>query len=220
MVFSFFRGGDSALDHVERQVTAMLNDCRHSFDVAMGALVSDADVGPMGDDVRATDLRINEAEETVRRELVVHSAVHGGGDSPVVLTYLLIVKKLERVGDQAKNVFDLAAEGVRFSGADDFDRFVTFRERISRMFVDTSTILLRQDQEWAHRFVAEAQESMDTFDALVNELINSDSTASYAVPRALLFRYLKRICANLQSTVATVVEALDHTEILGSDVDE
>ena len=218
MVFSFFRGGDSGLDQVERQVTAMLNDCRHSFDLAMGALVTDGDIAPVGQDVRATDLRINEAEEAVRRELVVHSAVHGGSDSPILLTYVLIVKKLERVGDQAKNIYDLAAEGVRFSGADDYDQFLAWREQISRQFVDASTILLQQDTEWANRYLGEARALMDTFDALVNGLITSDAPASVAVPRALLYRYLKRIVANLSGAVETVVHTLDHGEF--DDLDE
>lgn len=221
MVFSFFRGGDSGLEHVERHVNAMLNDCRHSFDVAMGALLTDADIGPLGEDVRSTDVRINRAEEKVRRELVVHSSVHGGSDSPVVLTYLLIVKKLERVGDQAKNIFDLADEGVRFSDADDYDRFIRYREEISRMFVDAAAILLQQDAPGARRFLDGAQALMDEFDDLVNDLINSDTPASYAVPRALLWRYLKRICANVASAVSTVVETLDHSEYPGAaDLDE
>lgn len=220
MVFSFFRGGDSGLEHVERQVTGMVNDCRHSYDVAMSALITDADVAPLNDDVRATDRRINETEENVRRELVVHSAVHGSTDVALVLTYLLIVKKLERVGDQAKNIFDLADEGVRFTDAPDYERFVEFREQVSRLFGDGIEILMSQDVEDATEYRQRAEVLMDTFDDLVNELIRSDEPASFAVPRALLWRYLKRIVANLTGAVVTVVEAIDHGEYESADVDE
>ena len=57
---------------------------------------------------------------------------------------------------------------------------------------------------------------MDTFDRLVNELIHSDERASYAVPRAMLFRYLKRIVANVLNVVMTMTDEIDG----GVDLDE
>jgi hypothetical protein len=209
VVFEFFRGGDNGLDQIEREVAAMLTDGRHSFDVAMSALISDGDIRGLGEEVRATDLRINRAEETVRRALVVHSAVHRGIDVTVELAYLLIVKKLERVGDQAKNLFDLADEGVRFNNADDYDQFLAHRDQISHMFGEAAEVLVHQEPVAARDFVARAQVLMDTFDRGVNQFLHSEAPASYAVPRALLYRYLKRIVANLSGAVLTVIDPID-----------
>ena len=209
MVLRFFQSGESALDHIEREVLGMIGSCRHSFDLAMSALVSDADITPVGDEVRATDREINGVEETVRRELVVHMAVSGSDDIGAVLGFLLVVKKLERVGDQAKNVFDLAAEGVRFSGAEDYDRFVDFRNQVSAVFADAMAVLSHPDEADPTTMIERSQVLMDTFDGLVNELIHSDVPASYAVPRAMLFRYLKRIVANLASVVTTMTDGVD-----------
>jgi phosphate transport system protein len=218
MVFSFFRGGDEGLEHVQHEIVSMVNECRHSFDLAMSALVTDADIEPIGDEVRATDRKINGIEERVRRELVVHTAVRGGADVGAVLASLLIVKKLERVGDQAKNVFDLADEGVRFSGADDYDRFIDFRTRVSQLFADTAAALAEPDAAEVAAIDARANELMGTFDDLVNALIHDDGPASYAVPRAMLFRYLKRICANLTGVATTGVEGIDRST--ENDLDE
>ena len=209
MVLRFFQSGESSLDHIEREVLGMIGSCRHSFDLAMSALVSDADITPVGEEVRATDREINGVEETVRRELVVHMAVTGSDDIGAVLGFLLVVKKLERVGDQAKNVFDLAAEGVRFSGAEDYDRFVEFRNQVSTTFADAITVLSDPDGADTTTMIERSQVLMDTFDRLVNELIHSDVPASYAVPRAMLFRYLKRIVANLASVVTTMTDGVD-----------
>ena len=52
---------------------------------------------------------------------------------------------------------------------------------------------------------------MTTFDGLVNALIHADAPARYAVPRAMLFRYLKRICANLTSVATTAATGIDRT---------
>jgi phosphate transport system protein len=221
VVFEFFRGGDRGLDQIEREVASMLTDGRHSFDVAMSALISEGDIAPLGEEVRATDQRINQAEESVRRSLVVHSAVHRGIDVSVELAYLLIVKKLERVGDQTKNLFDLADEGVRFNGADDHDRFLHYRDQISHMFAEAARLLVDQEQEACDAFVRRAQAFMDEFDRGVNQFLHSDAPASYAVPRALLYRYLKRIVANLAGAVLAVVEPIDRrSRAAAPDIDE
>jgi phosphate uptake regulator len=209
MVLRFFQSGETALEHIEHEVVGMIGSCRHSFDLAMGALVTDADIGPIGEEVRANDRQINGVEETVRRELVVHMAVTGSDDIGAVLGFLLVVKKLERVGDQAKNVFDLADEGVRFSRVDDYDRFVTFRNEVSSLFADAIDVLGDRHDADPEPYVDRCQELMDTFDRLVNELIHTDEPGSYAVPRAMLFRYLKRIVANLASVVTTMTDGVD-----------
>jgi phosphate uptake regulator len=214
MVLSFFRGGgDNALEHIEAEIASMLGDCRHSFDLAMGALVTDADVGPIGEEVRATDRRINGIEESVRRELVVHTSVQGGADVALVLSFLLVVKKLERVGDQAKNVFDLAGEGVRFSGADDYDRFVELRNQVSGLMGEAATLLASGDEAAAAGFTERCQVLMDDLDANVNRLMHSDEPARHAVPRAMLFRYCKRIIANISGVVTTLTRPLDRRDL-------
>ena len=217
MVLEFFRNADDGLSHVENEVRVMIASCRHSFDLAMGALVSDADIAPVADEVRATDQRINQIDHTVRRELIVHTAVQGGSDVGAVLSLLLIVKKLERVGDQCKNILTLAEEGVRFSQADDYDRFVEFRTRCSQVFSDAQE-LLAEDEPALDDFVEGSLAIMDECEELVTELLHSEKPGSYAVPRAMLFRYLKRMVANVLGTVVTMVEGVDR--IGGEDLDE
>lgn len=217
MVLSFFRGSESALDHVESEVLVMIGSCRHEFDLAMSALVTDADIAPIAEEVRATDERVNSIEETVRRELVVHSAVSGGQDVGAVLSLLLIVKKLERVGDQCKNILNLAEQGVRFSGADDYDRFVEYRTRTSKVFSDVQEMLGAEEPD-VPPLVDEVTTLMEDCESLVNELMHSDQPGSYAVPRAMLFRYLKRTVANLLGSVVTLTEGVDRPG--GEDLDE
>ena len=113
MVMSFFRKGDGGLDTIAAHTVSMLAEARHSFDLSSMALLSGADVNAVADDVRATDDRINQAEQDLRGELVVHVSVHGSDDIGEVLGYTLLIKKIERIGDQAKNILDLAEEGAQ-----------------------------------------------------------------------------------------------------------
>ncbi len=217
MVLEFFRNTDDGLDQVENEVRVMIASCRHSFDLAMSALVSDADIEPVAAEVRATDDRINQIEENVRRELIVHTAVQGGADVGAVLALLLIVKKLERVGDQCKNILRLAEEGIRFSRADDYDQFVSYRTRCSKVFSDAQE-LLAQDEPDTSALVDDSLALMDECEEIVTELLHSDQPGSYAVARAMLYRYLKRMVANVLGTVVTMVEGVDR--IGDADLDE
>jgi phosphate uptake regulator len=210
MVMNFFRGASDGLEQVESEVAVMLASCRHSFDLAMSTLVTDADIAPLGDEIRSTDSKINAIEENVRRELLVHSAVQGGSDVGAVLSLLLVVKKLERVGDQAKNILNLAEAGVRFSGADDYDRFVAYRSRVSALFADAQTLLGQTDPDIA-AFVDGGTSLMDECEAVVISFLHDEGPGSYAVPRAMLFRYLKRTVANILGTIVTTVDGVDRT---------
>lgn len=217
MVLSFFRGDDGAIDTIDRQVTEMLVACRHSFDLATSALLAGDEITLVGEDVRETDRRVNQLEADVRRELVVHAAVHGGADIGVVLTSLLVVKKLERVGDQCKNIFDLADEGIRITDGDR-EEFEHDRRLVSNLFGEAVEVLVARDEEAIGEYTERAASEMARFDRRVNELLSSDEPSSWGVPRAMLARYLKRIVANLDGCARTIVAPLDRSE--HDDLDE
>jgi phosphate transport system protein len=213
MVLAFFKGSDEGgLEHIETQIIGMLADCRHTFDVAMGALIGGGDPQAVGDDVGHTDQRINDTEQRIRRELVIHASVHGTQDVPTVLNYILVTKKLERIGDQHKNIFDLALEGVSFVGADDLDRLVVYKDTISTMFGEVSQILTEQDLDAARELMERGDAMLDEFDDLVVEQVHARTDASQAVPRALLYRYLKRVVANLANVTSSIVSPVDQLD--------
>lgn len=212
MVFDFLRGGPSSMEAVDRELTAMLADCRHTFDLAMAALDAGGDIGAVAEDIRTTDERINAAEEDVRRLLVVHVSVRGGEDVGLVLADLLIVKKLERIGDQHKNILDLAEEGVRLTGAADHADIQALRHEVSEMFATTSHVLTSLDLSAADALEDRATELRHLLESRIRELIHSDVPASHAVPRALLYRYLKRIVANLAGVVLIVRDGIGRIE--------
>jgi len=210
MVMSFFRRSseESGIEQIAHQTISMLGDARHSFDLASTVLLSGADPKSVGADIAATDERINAAEQRLRSELVVHVAVRGGGDIGLVLGYTLLLKKIERIGDQAKNIFELAAEGVSLAGSDDIDEFVAHRQEISRMYVEAADLLASQDAESANDFLRRSFALNDLCGSKVHEYMHSERPGSWAVPRAILYRYWKRIVANLAGIVTTAIEPL------------
>ena len=212
MVMSFFRRpDDSGIDHIEAQVQRMVTDARHTFDLAMNA-VTGGSVASVADEVRRTDRQINVTEMEIRRELVVHFSVHAGGDATEMLVFMNMVKDLERIGDYNKNVFDLAEEGVSFAEADDLERILGFRDEISSRIALMGEILTVRDEERARAYIARSDELRREFDTLVNGLIHSTEPALHAVPRALLYRFLKRITAHSLNVVTAVIMPVDRLD--------
>ena len=206
MVLSFFRRGESGMEHVTAQVVSMLGDARHAFDAATTAVLAGVDPELVAADIRDTDERINRAELALRRELVVHVAVNGASDIGEVLGYTLLIKKVERIGDQAKNIFDLALEGVSLAGAPDVGEFVESQRAISTLFGDVAALLSDPDPDALAELKARADRMRVAEEAHIRELVHSPEPGHWAVPRAILHRYLKRIVANLAGIALMVGE--------------
>ena len=121
MVMEFFKGGsDKPLEEIESLIVQMLNDNRHTFDLAFNALLGGTGAKVVGKEVRKSDKRVNRAEREVRRRLIVHAAVAGERmDLPRILIAMSIVKDAERIGDQCKNIWDIANAGIDLSTAED-----------------------------------------------------------------------------------------------------
>jgi len=210
MVMSFFKKSESGLEVIAHRTIAMLADARHSFDLASAAVLSGADPESVAQDIRTTDEHINNAEQALRGELVTHVAVHGTADIGSVLSYTLLIKKIERIGDQAKNILDLAEEGVSLVGEEDISELIEVRRVISSMFAEAADLMAETTTEQARDFYDRATKLRHSIENKIRDYMHSEEPGSYAVPRAVLYRYWKRIVANLAGVVTGVTEPLQN----------
>ena len=212
MVMTFFRrgDGDSGLDQITARTVSMVSDARHSFDLASTALLSGASVDVVGEDVRQTDDRINIAEQELRGQLVVHVSVQGSGDIGEVLGLILLIKKIERIGDQAKNILYLAEDGADLSEADDLETLIGYRRTISEMLREAAEILSAGDEDGAASLRARSNDLQRELQDHIRSFMHSAEPGSEVVPRAILYRYWKRIVANIAGVVSTATEPLQH----------
>ncbi len=192
----------------------MLGDARHSFDLATLALLTKTDWASVESDIRATDQRINHTEQELRSELVVHVTIQGAADIGTVLGMILLLKKIERIGDQAGNVLDLAESGVQLSDQADTDALLAERGIISTMFGEAVEMLSDPDDERIDDFAERCQSLADTQQARIEECLHSALPGKDVVPRAIYYRYLKRIIANLVGIVRTANEPLPTIDYL------
>ena len=214
MVLSFFSKSSGGLDHIVSKSVGMLGDARHSFDLATLALLTDTDASAVDADIRDTDQRINQTEQELRAELVVHVTVQGSTDIGSVLGLILLLKKIERVGDQAKNVLDLAQSGVGLAHEDDTEAMLAERGIISTMFGEAAELLAEPDEARLEELSTRGGALLDEHQAKIEEYLHSDRPGREVVPRAIYYRYLKRIVANLLGIVRTATEPLPTLDYL------
>ena len=214
MVMEFFKGGaDKPLEEIESLIINMLQDNRHTFDLAINAVIGGTDAKAVGKEVRKSDKRVNRAEREVRRRLIVHASVQGErADLTRVLIAMSIIKDAERVGDQAKNIWDLADAGVDLSDAPDLKWLAGLRDQTSRLIAECTRIYQDRDREAAHELIPQMDAILDEYDECVLTQLNSDASAQDAVARALLCRYLKRITGHLMNVITSLVMPLERLD--------
>lgn len=219
MVLDFFRGGgDAQLEQIDSKIREMLVNDRHTFDTAINTLIGGTAPELVDKDIHKSDRRVNKAERAVRRELVVHVSVRGASaDIPFVLASMSIVKDAERIGDYSKNIWDIANSGVDLSTADDIESLTRHRDRVSKLIADAARVYGEKDTEAAHRILQTSDKLTDEYDVLVEELLHADLPAREAVPRALLYRYFKRITAHLMNILTSLVMPIDRLDYYDED---
>lgn len=192
----------------------MLGDARHSFDLATLALLTDADPATVAQDIRDTDERINKAEHELRSELVVHVSVQGSADIGSVLGFTLLVKKIERIGDQAKSILELAETGVKLTESSEIDELLEGRQSTSALFTDAAALLSDPgaSDEAIDEFADRVTSKMDELQAKIDGFMNSDRPGKEVVPLAIYYRYVLRTVANLLGVVRTAAEPLSNLD--------
>ncbi|MDP1569861.1 MAG: PhoU domain-containing protein [Vicinamibacterales bacterium] len=220
MPFKFLRGdGEDRLDEIEAKVQAMFGHDRHEFDLAMSALLGDVAAAEVNAELRAHDQKVNQLEREIRRALVVHASVAGGLDTPAVLVYMSVVKDIERIGDYAKNLLDLARDGARFSGAPDEVEWRRLTSDISRSIADVGAVFKSRDTERARQLLAPSGQWLALFDERVSALVRGGD-APQPVARALAYRYLKRVVAHLMNVLSAVVMPVDKLDYFDEDPED
>lgn len=212
MVFEFFRGGSNdAIADTQELLVHMLLEGNDVFETASDALFGGGKAKATKKEIRSTDKGINEMQAEIRRKLMLQVSVNPA-DMPLVLQYASIVKDAERVGDYAKNLYDLVKYGQDFDAAADRDELIAYRDNVSRLIVEAAEVFGSNDEVRAQELLDKADGFLDEYDKKVKEQVVSDAQTSDAVARALYFRFLKRTTAHVMNVLTALVQPLDRLD--------
>lgn len=199
-------GGETpGLLEMDRTFCGMLEDGRHIFDAAANALVGGTDPEAIRQDLFSTDARINAAEQQIRRQIVVHGTVHGARSFPSLLVLMSLAKDAERIGDYAKNLFDLAVLAPDLGGDEEVARLVSLKDRISEVLGRTRAIYEAQE-------AAQAREALELCGTLQDEcdanLVRAVRSEGCGAGLALASRYMKRVSSHTGNVLTSLVMPL------------
>lgn len=212
MVFEFFRGGShDAISDVQSLIVEMLEEGHDVFETASDALFGGGKSKDTKREVRSGDREINEMQAEVRRTLMLQASVNPA-DLPVVLQYASIVKDAERVGDYAKNIYDLVKYGQDFDAAADRDELIGYRDNVARLILEAAEVFGTTDEGRAQELLDKADIFLDEYDRNVKAQVLSEAPTSDAVARALYFRFLKRMTAHVMNVLTALVQPLDRLD--------
>jgi phosphate uptake regulator len=216
--FGFLRGdGGGRLVRIEEKLRQMIEHDRREFDLAMSALLGEVPADSVNDELRSTDQKVNRVEREIRQELVVHASVVGGIEVPTVLVYMSIVKDIERIGDYAKNLIDIALDGVTFDASNDVQDWKKLASEVSQLIADAAETFHSRDVERARELLANGDRMCDAFDRSVSALVRGEDQRAQAVARALAYRYIKRVVAHLLNLLTAVVMPIHRLDYLDED---
>jgi phosphate uptake regulator len=161
-------------------------------------------------DIYSTDKRINEFERDVRRKVLSHLAVTGSSGLSSGLALVSVVIDIERIGDYAKNIYNMArAHPKPLHGAGLEPEVAEIEGLVDRLFSQTVQAFKTGDAETARSVMMEYKgELVARCDRLVDSIISgavTDLTPGDAASLALYVRYLKRIAAHSRNIMTSLV---------------
>lgn len=211
-MFSIFRDADQ-LEAVERQLAEMLASCQDAYRLATAAAFGEREVAASGQELLALDKDINRTERAIRRELLIHGTVRGAEvDQGLMLTYMSVAKDIERIGDKCKDIWELAEMGANLSIGEDAEEISKHRAHVSELIGWTLDAFTTEDAEKVHELIETINDDAAHYDSHVVHFVTSEMPSRFASPRALFYRYIKRLSRHLSNILSSVVMPVDRLD--------
>ncbi len=199
--------GESLLDQAFEATANMLTLARDMVQAASDSLRR-SDTANVELDIRKADVTINKYQRETRRQVLTHMAVSSSADFAPALVLTSIVIDVERLGDYAKNITELAQAHPKALKAFNYEKGVQDLEnRVTQGFNRVSEAFKESNEAQAGALMATHKEFSNLADGILESLIKGEDTLSKgdAVTLALYVRYLKRTESHLNNIVSSVV---------------
>ena len=204
-LISFWKGKDF-LNEVLGDFERMLNDTENMFKEVCRKLLEGVSEKDLKDKIYKIDREVNTLEKEIRKRIVTHLSIQGNVDIPASLVLMSVVKDAERLGDYAKNLFEVTElldkplDKKIYS-----DLFGNLHEKILEEFEETRQAFIKSDQKSARKVLNMERTLVKKCDQIVKTLSKSSFDVNTAVCLTLLARYFKRTSAHLANIASSVV---------------
>ena len=157
-------------------------------------------------DIYKLDQELNQMQISVRRKVLEHLSINPKQDTTGALILVTIVVDIERIGDYAKNLIELAHLYPERLCGTYCDRVHKFETEITKIFDNTIKAFKEADETLAEQVMSTHAKLAPEVEKLIEDIINDKTLAGReAVIYALLARFLKRVSAHLKNVASSVV---------------
>jgi len=189
-----------------------LKTCKEMFDETVRSLRY-SDTAKLETDIYEKDRQINKYQQEIRRMMMTHLAVSPQTEIHPALVMISIVIDVERLGDYAKNIEELAKAHPKRLHAGSYEEIVgNLEDEVKSKFESVTSAFRIYDIEAAKEVMDEHRSITRQCDKLVTSLVGkviSEIPANDQVALALYLRYLKRISSHLTNIVSSIVNPFD-----------
>ncbi|MBS4015835.1 MAG: hypothetical protein KGZ86_05320 [Candidatus Latescibacteria bacterium] len=157
-------------------------------------------------DIYKLDQQLNQMQIAVRRKVLEHLSLNARQDTTSALVLVTIIIDIERIGDYAKNLIELAHLYPEKLCGLYCDRVRQFEIEITKTFINTIKAFKEADETTAQQVMAAHAKLAPEVENLIEDILNDKSLGGReAVIYALLARFLKRVSAHLKNVASSVV---------------
>lgn len=205
---------ESLLDQALADTHMMLRDTERMVHAATAALRR-SDSTDLDLDVPLMDKAVNRYESEVRRKVFTHLSVIGSENIYPSLVLVSIIIDVERVGDYAKNIVELAQQHAPKLTGGPFEKELLRIEEsvVDQLLPKGRTCFEKHDEEAAARLIHEMNWVNPACDRITNLLCagqeDTGLPANTQVTLALYVRYLKRINSHWLNVLTSIVSPFD-----------
>jgi phosphate uptake regulator len=202
---SFWRGS-TFMTTVLKQFKQMLEQTQEMYVLVRASLVESGQATDPEARVWEIDKEVNATEKEIRKRIVQHLSLQPTVDVNACLLLMSVVKDAERLGDYAKNLYEVTRLLAEPIAPDLFARyFDTIDRDILTLFSLTRDAFLESVEDKAEMAWGYERKITKWCDNVVQDLAESTLSANQAVCLALIARYFKRIAAHLANIATSVV---------------
>jgi len=163
--------------------------------------------------MKEKDKEVNKYEREVRRMVFNHLAVQGTADLPSGLALISIIVDIERLGDYAKNMLELAYDHPgKLHGGKFEEELVRIETAVEDNYIQTKKCFEEGKADSALELLDKYAWVNDVCDEIVRSIVqekDSNIRPGDAAALILYVRWLKRINSHLRNITTSVVNPFD-----------
>jgi len=204
-LLQFWKGKDF-LKQVLENFKNMLDDTHIMFDSVCRKLIDNEEEPGLKDTVYSIDRQVNDLQRDIRKRVIEHLSMQPSKDVPICLLLMSVVKDAERLGDYAKNLYEVTTMIKKPLNKEKYQElFNNLGEEISGMFKETTKAFIESDETKAVEAWNCKTKITTRCDEIIENLAKSNLSVNEAVCFTLIARYFKRITAHLTNIATSVI---------------